>query len=306
MRDAPRICVVGSINTDFTFHTPRLPRGGETLAGAAFQLGFGGKGANQAVMAARLGARVSMVGRVGRDPFGEQAIANLRNEGIDTTHVLVDHKVSSGVAAIVVDQAGQNSIIVVPGANAALRPEHIHQAAAVIQSADTVVCQLEVPSDVVLEAFRLAKAAAVRTILNPAPPGPVPDELLALTDLCVPNETELEALTSRSVTSRDDAARAGRSVLERGPPVVIITAGADGALIVAGDGIQHVPAAPVVAVDTAGAGDAFIGSLAVLVSGGLPLTDAVRKASAIAAFSVARSGTQASFPTRDEVRALLA
>ena len=303
---APRVCVVGSINTDFTFRTPRLPRGGETLEGTSFQLGYGGKGANQAVMAARLGAAVAMVARVGRDTFGDQSLANLRKEAIDVTHVRVDDTVSSGVAAVIVDAAGQNSIIVVPGANAALRPEHVQQAGTAIRSSQAVVCQLEVPIETVLESFRIAKAAGVRTILNPAPPASLPDELLRLTDICVPNETELAALTGQTAATKDDAIRAGRSVLERGPRIVVITLGAAGALIVDGDGIAHLPAASVVALDTAGAGDAFIGTLAVLISAGMPLPAAVHKANAVAALSVTRPGTQASFPTREEVRALLA
>ena len=300
----PRICVVGSSNIDLTFRTPRLPRPGETLSGQAFQLGYGGKGANQAVMAARLGGQVTMIGRVGRDVFGEGMIRNFCEHGIDTTHVRFDEERPSGVASIVVDDAGQNCIIVAAGANAALSPADIQEASSAIQAADVVLCQLEVPLETVIEAFRLGRSA--RTILNPAPAQPLPSELLRLTNVCVPNETELELLMEQKVATLQDAERAARSLLGRGPETIVVTAGARGALIVDSAKAELIPAPPVKAIDTTGAGDAFIGSLAVFLAEGASLVEAVRRANFAAALSVTRLGTQTSFPTRAEIETALA
>src|SRR5262245_34481005 len=307
MPEAPRICVVGSINTDLTVRTRRLPQPGETLAGRAFAVTFGGKGANQAVMAARLGARVSMIGRVGRDAFGDQAVANLRKEDIDTRHVAVDETSSSGIASIAVDDAAQNAIIVVPGANAAVAPAGVGRAITSIQEAQILICQLEVPIDTVLAAFRAAKAAGVATILNPAPApaAELPSDLLRLTDICVPNESELALLSGRTLSTSADIRSAGRQLCERGVATVIVTLGADGALLLHGNNETHIAAPAVRAVDTTGAGDAFIGSLAVfLAQGHMPL-DAVKRANAVAALSVTKPGAQASFPSRQEVQDLL-
>jgi ribokinase len=303
---APRICVVGSINVDLTFRAPRLPRPGETLAGHALLIGFGGKGANQAVAAARLGARVAMVGKVGRDFFGQEGISNLRAQGIDTAHVQADPEHGSGVASIVVDDAAQNTILVVPGANRALSPADVKQAAGVIQSAAALLCQLEVPLETSLEACRLARAAGVRTILNPAPAAPLPDELLQLADLCVPNETEAELLTGRPIASLAEVEAAARALLVRGPRTVIVTLGERGAFFAEAQYAGHVPAPRVQAVDPTGAGDAFIGSLAVFLAEGLPLHEAVRRANAGAAMSVTRLGAQTSFRPRVEAEAFLA
>jgi ribokinase len=297
----PLICVVGSTNIDLTFRTPRLPAPGETLAGRAFHLGYGGKGANQAVMAARLGARVTMVGKVGRDVFGEGALRNYREQGIDTTHVLVDDGRPTGVASIVVDDAARNCILVVPGANLGLTPQDVRAAAPAIEAADVLLCQLEVPIDTVREALAIARAAGVKAILNPAPAVALPDELLRLADLCLPNESEVELLTGQSAASLEEAAAAGWELLRRGPGTVIITLGERGALIAEAASAEHVAAVPVAAVDPSGAGDAFIGALGVFLAEGAALRDAVRQANAVAALSVTRLGTQASFPTRAEL-----
>jgi ribokinase len=302
----PRVCVVGSSNIDLTFRTPRLPRPGETLAGHGFHLGHGGKGGNQAVMAARLGAHVALVARVGRDAFGAGALDNYRAAGIDTTHVRADDTLPSGVAAIVVDDQARNCILVVPGANQKLSPGDVRKAIVAVQSAAVLLCQLEVPLETTLEAFRLARAAGVRTILNPAPAAPLPDELLRLTDLSVPNETELESLTGRPVRTPDDAAAAARLLLGRGPGTVIVTLGERGAVVVGSALTEHVPAPAVEAVDPTGAGDAFIGGLGVFLAEGVPLLESVRRAAAVAALSVTRPGTQASYPSRAEAAAFLA
>lgn len=200
----PKICVVGSSNIDLISRVPRLPKLGETIVGHSFHMGFGGKGANQAVMAARLGAQVTMVTKVGRDVFGEGTRRNYQEQGIATTYVMDDERFS-GVAPIFVDDSAQNFIVIIPGANLGLSPADARGAASVIKSADALICQLEVPVETTLEAFRVAKAKGVRTILNPAPAAPLPDELLRLTDLCVPNETEAEALTGQAVTTVTDA-----------------------------------------------------------------------------------------------------
>jgi ribokinase len=302
----PRICVVGSSNMDLTVRAPRLPRPGETLAGSAFQLGFGGKGANQAVMAARLGASVRVVTKVGGDMFGQQTVRNYSEQGIDTRYVLVDQHGPSGVASIIVDDTAQNCIVVVPGANGKLSPADVRDAAAAIQEANVVLCQLEVPPESTAEAFRLARDAGVRTVLNPAPAAPSADDLLPLTDLCVPNETEIELLTGQPVRAAADAEAAARLLAGRGVPAVLVTLGDRGALLLEGEQALHIPAVPVSAADPTGAGDAFIGSLAVFWAGGLPLADAARRAAAVAALSVTRPGAQAAFPSREKADAFLA
>jgi ribokinase len=298
--------VVGSSNIDLTFRTTRLPASGETLAGHGFHLGYGGKGGNQAVMAARLGGHVTLVSRVGRDVFGEGALANYRAAGIDTTHVRADDRLPSGVAAIVVDDQARNCILVVPGANQKLSPSDVRKAIVPLQSASVLLCQLEVPLETTLEAFRLAHAASVRTILNPAPAADLPEELLRLTDLCVPNESELELLTGRTIGNQDDAAEAARLLLGRGAGTVIVTLGARGALVVGPKLREHVAAPVVEAVDSTGAGDAFIGSLGVFLASGVALVEAVHRACALATLSVTRLGTQASYPSRAEVMEFLA
>jgi ribokinase len=296
-----RIAVVGSANVDLTFRTPRLPQPGETLAGHGFHLGFGGKGANQAVMAARLGASVALVARVGADAFGQEMLRHLGAEGLDLTHVQSDRQQPTGTAAIVVDDAARNCILVVAGANHALSPADVQQAAPVIRSAAFVLCQLEVPLPAIQETFRIARAAGVATVLNPAPAALLPDDLLALTDLCAPNETELEQLTGQRAGSLDEVGVAARMLLRRGAKAVAVTLGERGALLVEGDRATHVPAPAVRAVDPTGAGDAFIGSLAVFRAEGHPLPEAARRACAVAALTVTRPGAQSAFPSRAEV-----
>ncbi len=297
---SPRICVVGSANIDLTFRTSRLPRPGETLTGQAFQIGFGGKGANQAVMAARLGTRVAMIARVGSDVFGEQTLHNFKRDGIDTTHVLRDAEQPTGTAAILVEDRGQNCILIVPGANAALTPEDVRAAGSLLRESSLVLCQLEVPMETTREAFLVARAAGVRTLLNPAPAVPLSDELLRLTDLCIPNETEVELLTGRRVTTPEEAKVAAEILRQRGAGAVLVTMGERGVGVV-DEGCEHLPAPPVHAVDASGAGDAFIGSLAAFLLEGMSLRQAARQANRVAALSVTRPGTQASFPTRTEI-----
>lgn len=297
------ICVIGSSNIDLTARVPRLPKLGETLKGYTFHLGYGGKGANQAVTAAKLGARVTMVTKLGRDVFGEDTLKNYRAHGVDTTFIRFDDAHASGIAMIFVDDHAQNCIVIVPGANATLGPDDVRAAAYAIRAADALVCQLETPIETTLEAFRIARAANVRTILNPAPAASLPAELLTLTDICIPNEIEIEMLTGVSVTSVTESERAARALLARGVRTVIVTLGERGALLVTNDTVEHVVPITVSAVDPTGAGDAFIGSLAVFLGEGMVLRDAIRRANAIAALSVTKPGTQTSFPKRDEADA---
>jgi ribokinase len=297
---SPRICVVGSSMIDLISRVPRLPKLGETLVGSSFHLGYGGKGANQAVMAAKLGARVAMVTKLGRDVFGDGTLKNYREQGIDTTHVMFDNARFSGVAPIFVDDNAQNFVVIVPGANTGLTPADVQASKQVILDADILISQLEIPVETTLEAFRIAKSGNVRTILNPAPAAPISDELVQLADICVPNTTEIELLTGQSVGTLAEAESAGRKLLFRGTRTVILTLGEDGALLIDKDSVEQTPTVKVDAVDPTGAGDAFIGSLAVFLGEDLPLRDAIRRANAVAALSVTRIGTQVSFPNRAE------
>ncbi len=303
----PSVCVVGSSNMDLVSRAPRAPRRGESIIGHSFSTFYGGKGANQAVMAARLGARVTLVTKLGRDVFGEDILRNYRAQGVDVSHVIFDDTASTGVASILVDDEANNYLVVTPGANGRLSRDDVRAARSAIESASAVVCQFEIPLDSVLEAFRLARGAGVRTILNPAPAPaqPLPDELLALTDLCVPNETEAESLTGMPVSTITEAEAAARTLLLRGPQAVIVTLGARGALCVTGDAAEHIPAMRVEPVDPTAAGDAFIGALAVFLGEGATLREAIRKANVVAALSVTRMGAQSSLPYRPEVDAAL-
>jgi ribokinase len=301
----PRICVVGSSNIDLTFRTHRLPAPGETLPGHSVALGYGGKGANQAVMAARLGAHVTLVARVGRDVFGDGMFRTLIEQGIDTAHVTQDALLPSGTAAILVDDLAQNSIIVVPGANGVLSPADVERASGAITGASVLLCQLEVPIAATLAAFRIARAAKVRTILNPAPAQELSAELLQLADLCVPNETELTTLTGQPTSRESEVAEAAQLLKRRGPRAVLTTLGGRGALLVEEVGQEWIAPLSVRAVDPTGAGDAFIGALAVFLAEGRTLREAARRANAAAALSVTKPGAQASFPTRADVEQFL-
>jgi ribokinase len=294
---SPEIVVVGSSNMDLIAYAPRLPAPGETLMGTRFQTGYGGKGANQAVAAARLGAAVAMVARVGGDVFGADMLANFAAQGIDVAHVLRTEGVSSGVAPIAVDDAGRNAIIVVAGANALLTPADVDAAAPAIGRARVLLCQLEVPIETSLRALTLARAAGVLTILNPAPaPEALPDAMLRVSDLVCPNESEASAITGIPVTDAASAEAAGRVLVGRGARAAIVTLGAAGCLYVSASETWRAPAPVVTAVDTTGAGDCFLGSLAFFLARAAGLRDAATRAAAVAALSVQRPGTQTSYP----------
>jgi ribokinase len=305
-----KIVVVGSSNTDMVVKTPHLPAPGETVLGGEFVMAAGGKGANQAVAAARLGAEVTFVARVGQDVFGEQALAGFEREGMITEYVTADPAAASGVALIFVDETGENSIAVASGANAHLSPGDVRKARRAIETADVLLVQLETPVETVLAAARMAHQAGVRVILNPAPApaDPLPAELLACVDILTPNENEL-ALLAGGPASVEQAAG---QVLGRGVGTVIVTLGARGALIATPDARLPVPSFPVEAVDTTAAGDAFNGGLAVALAEGKGLTEgkeltgAVRFANACGALATTRLGAQPSLPTRDEVAAFWA
>lgn len=294
------VCVIGSLNIDLVVKTPRLPQIGETVSGGVFATFPGGKGANQAVAAARLGARVTMVGRVGADAFGERQLAGLRAEGIDISRVTTDPGSATGVALITVDAAGRNTIVVAPGANARLRPEDVEAAFGVIAAARVVLLQLEVPLDAVMLAARRARASGAVVCLDPAPAAPLPPDLYPLLDVIDPNETEARVLTVMPVTTIEDAERAAEALVGRGARAAVVKLGARGAFFLSAGGRAHIPAIPVKAIDTTAAGDAFAAALGVGLGEGKGLPDAVRFATRAAALKVTRMGAQ-SLPTREEV-----
>ncbi|MBN1362203.1 MAG: ribokinase [Sedimentisphaerales bacterium] len=296
-----RIVVVGSSNMDLVVKSPRIPAAGETVLGGDLIMVPGGKGANQAVAAARLGAHVQFVARLGNDVFGRNCLENFASVGLDTAHVTMTPNAPSGVALITVDDAGQNAIVVAPGANARLSPEDVRRAAADIRSAGAVVTQLEVPLDTVQCAAELARDAGVPFILDPAPARKLSPTLLALVDVLTPNETEARILTGIDVTDENSACEAARRLLASGVKVAIVTMGAQGFLLATGDTTEFFAAAPVKAVDTTAAGDAFTGSLAVGLARGQSLREAATFAGRVAALSVTRRGAQSSMPTRQEV-----
>jgi ribokinase len=269
-------------------------------------MGFGGKGANQAVMAAKLGADVVMIAKLGQDMFGENTAKNFEKWGIGTQHVHFTDQAFSGVAPIAVDSQGNNSIIIVTGANDLLTEAEVEAARSDIAACQLLVCQLEIPSEVNLAALRVAREEGVATIFNPAPAHPnLPDEFYHLSDIFCPNENETEMLTGQSVRSMEEAESAARILLDRGAGKVILTLGERGSLWVSANETEHVPAPKVKAMDTTGAGDAFVGSLAYFLAGGTTVTEAMRRASHIAAVSVQASGTQTSFPLAGELPSIL-
>lgn len=302
----PRIVVVGSSNTDMVVKSERLPSPGETVTGGQFLMAAGGKGANQAVAAARLGAHVTFVAKVGTDMFGDQAIAGYRKEGIQTDFILRDPHSATGVALILVDQKGENLISVASGANHALSPDDVRRAAEAIRTADLMVLQLEIPIETVAAAARLAAEAGVPVILDPAPApaGPLDPSLLKHVTYVKPNETEAERLTGIPVRDEASARQAAARLIESGVRCAVITMGAKGALWVDAARSGFVHGVSVKAVDSTAAGDAFSGALACALARGTALDEAVRYAGVVAAISVTRLGAQPSLPTAEEVERL--
>ena len=298
MAKRPRIAVVGSANIDLTTFAERFPKPGETIFGQSFNLGFGGKGANQAVAARLCGADVFMVARVGSDLFGPATIENLRKQGIDATHVKQVQGVSSGVAPIFVEPSGQNRILVVKGANDAIKPVDVDAAGDMLKSVDCIVLQFEIPVETVYYTIAFARKHGIRCILNPAPAQAVEMAALQELDYFVPNEHEAETITGAPVKTVDDAKNCAAKLLAGGVRRVIITLGANGALLAGHEGSEHVVAFPVNCIDSTGAGDAFIGSFAVFLGEGIPEKEAVRRANLYAALSTTGVGTQKSFYDR--------
>ena len=298
----PKIVVVGSSNTDMVIKLDRIPRPGETIIGGDFIMAAGGKGANQAVAAARLGGEVTFVARVGADIFGKQAIQNFQEEGINTDFIVEDQEHPSGMALIFVDQKGENSIAVASGANSKLSEKDVAAAESKIAAAGVMLLQLETPLDTVRYAARLASEKNVKVILNPAPARELDDELLWNVTLLTPNETEAELLTGVKVDDEQSATQAAGVLRDKGVSTVIITMGAKGSLLVTDAHAALIPTEEVVAVDTTGAGDAFNGALAYAVANGKPLEEAVRFANLVGALSATRMGAQPSMPSRDELR----
>jgi ribokinase len=292
------IAVVGSANVDLTTFIDVFPRPGETIFGKRFDLGFGGKGANQAVAARLCGASVVMVARVGSDLFGPATIRNFESNGIDTTHVRVAEGVSSGVAPIFVDPSGQNRIIVVKGANDMLSPEDVDAAAALLRKADTIVLQFEIPLRTVYRTVKFARANGIRCIVNPAPAQPIDFKEVGAADYFIPNESEAATITGMPVHSIDETKKSAEYLLRQGMRRVVITLGERGCLAMGPDRMELIPAFKVQAVDTTGAGDAFIGSFAVFLSEGLPEDEALLRANLYAALSTTKVGTQKSFCNR--------
>ena len=283
MAKRPRVAVVGSANIDLTTFAERFPKPGETIFGRSFNLGFGGKGANQAVAARLCGADVFMVARVGSDLFGPATIENFRKQGIDATYVKQVQGISSGVAPIFVEPSGQNRILVVKGANDAIKPVDVDAAEDMLKSVDCIVLQFEIPIETVYYTIAFARKHGIRCILNPAPAQAVEMAALNELDYFIPNEHEAETITGAAVKTVDDAMNCAAKLLASGIRRVIVTLGANGALLAGREATEHVAAFPVNCIDSTGAGDAFIGSFAVFLGEGIAEKEAVRRANLYAA-----------------------
>ena len=302
----PDILVIGSLNMDLIVRTPRLPAPGETILGTTFSTASGGKGANQAVAAAKLGAPVKMIGRVGADDFGKTLRANQSAVGVDTQYITQDTEAATGIASIWVDDNGQNSIIVAPGANARVARNDIDAAAIAFENARVVVAQLEIPLDTVMYAFQCARKNNCLTILNPAPAQPLTRKILELADVVIPNETETAQLTGIRVDNFDSAQNAAHALREMGARRVVITLGAQGALYADENArAQHIASFAIQAVDTTAAGDAFVGALAAALARKKDWMTSLREASAAGALAATKLGAQPSLPTRAELNAFL-
>jgi len=298
----PSILVVGSLNADLVVRTPRFPQPGETISGEDLQVIPGGKGANQAVAASRLGAKVSMLGRVGKDNFGDFLLNNLESNNVDAQLVQRDDA-STGTATIIVDANGQNSIVLSAGANGNVSPADVEHAS--FSDFSLLLLQLEIPTPTVLSATKLAKENGGTVILNPAPAKQIPDDLIALADFIIPNETELSLLTGLEVKDISSTEKAARILLQRGAKNVIVTLGSKGALIVDKDSSTHVDTYQVNVADTTAAGDAFIGGFATALLENKAIEEAVRYGCACGALATTKFGAQPSLPTKEEVESFI-
>jgi ribokinase len=305
MPEKPRVMIVGSFNTDLAVRTPHIPVGGETILGGGFKTGPGGKGANQAVAAARLGAETSLLVKLGSDMFGDQAAENLQREGLRPDLLLRSNASHTGVAFIVVDDNGENMIVVAGGTNNLLSVTDVEIARRSIEQANVLLLQLEIPIETVEQAIKIAHQAGVKVILNPAPGRPLDASLLGMVDVLTPNETEAQIITGLPVKNLEQAEAAARQLLQMGVGTAVITLGSKGALVVTPDYVRHVPGRQVQVVDTTGAGDAFSAALAVALAENKEMVEAVVFATAAAALQVTRFGTAPAMPNRNEVLELL-
>ncbi len=301
------VVVFGSINMDLVVRSPHLPKPGETLTGSNFATIPGGKGANQAVAVARLGVPTQMIGRVGQDAFGETLLAELATSGVNCDRVLIDSTVHSGVAMITVDDASENTIVIIPGANGQVGEADVERVRQSLTDVKVLLLQLEIPLPAVIEAARVAKQGGVTVILDPAPArSDLPDELYALIDILTPNQVEAAQLVGFEVNDFESAKAAAGKFRQRGVNIVIVKLGRQGALCCTSDETFAIPAFPVKAVDTVAAGDAFNGGLAAGLAAGMSLQQATRQAAAAAALSVTQAGAQPSLPTRSQLEAFWA
>lgn len=300
-----QIAVVGSINMDMVVRTPRMPLPGETVKGYDFHVIPGGKGANQAVAAARLGADVMMIGRVGDDDFGHRQQHCLKQDSIDLSFLTVDPKYATGIAVITLDESGQNSIIISPEANGAVSAEQIDAAQTAIQRADMLLCQLEIPMEAVSRAIDIAHEHGVPVVLNPAPAARLEPSLLKKVTYLIPNETEASLLTGIEINNIDSAKKAAGQLQELGIAAVLVTLGENGVVLAQNGEYRHEPAISVKAVDTTAAGDVFVGGFAVALKEGKSVLEAVQFATHAAALSVTKLGAQSSIPTCSEVEQFL-
>ena len=307
MSKSVKIVVVGSINMDIVIEAGHLPVSGETVLGGDYQTYPGGKGANQAVAAAKLGADTTMVGAVGSDAFGDALIENLTAYGINTAGVIQKTAATSGIALIAIDKISRdNTIIVSGGANRQLTPEDIASAVDIIKAADILICQLEIPLDAVQAALQIAKAHDVITMLNAAPMCELPDTLLALVDHLIVNETEAQQLSGYEIKELEDIEQASAILLGKGIKKIVLTMGGKGANVVDSDHRHYIPAFPVNVLDTVGAGDAFVGAYAVAIAQGRTLIEALKFGNAVGALATTKPGAQTGSPTAEEVQQFLA
>jgi len=299
------VVVVGSVNVDLTIKSKRLPRPGETILGGGFTTGAGGKGANQAVAAARAGADVRFVARIGADPYGQEMLKRFRAEGISTKHIVRDEASPTGMAFILVDEHGENSIVVASGANARLSLGDVEAARGEIESAGVLLVQLETPLDTIQRAIRIACESNTRVVVNPAPGQHLSKEWLKGVDVITPNRLEAEMLTGTKITNEAALVATARCIQEYGIPTVVITLGHQGAYLAGENGTRMIPSYLVNAIDSTGAGDVFSGSLAAFLAEGTPIEDATRMAVASASISVTRMGAQSSAPLRNEIETFM-
>jgi len=298
----PRITVVGSFIMDLVIRAPRRPERGETLIGTSFGMFPGGKGANQAVAAARLGAEVAMIGRLGNDDFGRTFLQLLKAEGINTSGIVVDEGLGTGIGNPVVEDSGDNSIIIVPQANSALCPADVEKASPLIEQADVLLVQLEVPIEASFAAARIARQAGAKVILNPAPYRELPAGFLKLVDILVPNEVEFAGFTGRRAEGFATVVERAKPLLDLGPQAIVVTVGAAGCYLVGRDNALHIPAQRVnQVVDTTAAGDAFCGALAWAIASGQSLREACTFANKVAAAAITKLGAISSLPRANEL-----